>query len=317
MSNRSAIFASALAASLLASANFAAMAQNAAQPADTKTADNCQSAPKGPAPAGSHWYFHLNRATKTKCWYLGEAKNKAATTATAQQQSAPAPDATADAAPPLAQPQPVMRPSVADARAELASPQAAPAPAASADAGQAGATPDAGTPADGNAPSSARWLDATSMARSNGTQHAASRPATPEPTDAQPQATAAAPAAPGAVETPAEKTSSSTEMLLIVMVGALALAGLVSALVFRLTRTRTPPYEIRDEWRAPWDSIRLESTPEMPVRAERPRRLSELPPRHAEPPIGRREATTDPDQADEKNRQITAMLQRLARSATN
>jgi hypothetical protein len=314
MSNRSAIFASALAASLLASANFAAMAQNAAQPADTKTVDNCQSAPKGPAPAGSHWYFHLNRATKTKCWYLGEAKNRAATTETAQQQSAPALDATADAAPPLAQPRPVMRPSVADARAELASPQAAATPAAPADSGQAGATPDAGTPPDGDAPSSARWLDATSMARSNGTQHAASQPAT---ADAQPQATAAAPAAPGAVETPAEKTSSSTEMLLIVMVGALALAGLVSALVFRLTRTRTPPYEIRDEWHAPWDSIRLERTPEIPVRADRPRRLSELPPRRAEPPMGRREIATDPDQADEKNRQITAMLQRLARSATN
>nr|WP_193749363.1 hypothetical protein [Staphylococcus warneri] len=49
------------------------------------------------------------------------------------------------------------------------------------------------------------------------------------------------------------------------MVGALALAGLVSSLVFRLTRTRTPPYEIKDEWQAPWDSLHTEPAPPMAV----------------------------------------------------
>lgn len=62
MSNRSAKFAAALAVSLLAGANFGAVAQNAAAPAatdtaNTKTADACQSAPKGIAPAGSHWFY--------------------------------------------------------------------------------------------------------------------------------------------------------------------------------------------------------------------------------------------------------------------
>lgn len=336
MSNRSAKFATALVASFLAGANFTAVAQNAAQPTNIKpaaqAANNCQSAPKGAAPAGSHWYYHLDRATKTKCWYIGEAKNKAAKTVAAQQQpAAPAPDAdaTADATSPQvqAQPQaqqqpPVMRPSVADAHAELASQAAAsPAPAPTADAGQAAAaTPATGTPAapaDTNAQSSARWLDATSMAGSNGTQRAAAQPAAPDPADAQQQPAATPPAAPATAEAPAEKASSSTQMLLIVMVGALALAGLVSALVFRLTRTRTPPYEIRDEWHAPWDSIRLEGTPEIPVRAERPLRLSDAPPRRAQPAMARREAANDLDHAEEKNRQITAMLQRLARSATN
>ncbi|MFN5715225.1 MAG: hypothetical protein ACK463_11745, partial [Bradyrhizobium sp.] len=77
--------------------------------------------------------------------------------------------------------------------------------------------------------------------------------------------------------------SSSTQMLLIVMVGALALAGLVSALVFRLTRTRTPPYEIKDEWQAPWDSLHTEPAPPMAVVSrDRPLRLSEAAPRRSE-----------------------------------
>lgn len=156
------------------------------------------------------------------------------------------------------------------------------------------------------------------MAGSNGTRHASPQPPAPEQADVpQPSANDAAPAAPAAVETPTEKTSSSTQMLLIVMVGALALAGVVSALVFRLTRTRTPPYEIRDEWRAPWDSICTERSPDMPIRLEPPVRLSDVPPRRAEPPMPRRESARDLDQSEEKNRQITAMLQRLARSATN
>ncbi|MGF6310062.1 chemotaxis protein histidine kinase CheA [Bradyrhizobium sp. i1.8.4] len=344
MSNRSAKFAAALAASILAGANFGAMAQNAANTASTntatsKTADTCLSAPKGTAPAGSHWFYHLDRSTKKQCWYLGEAKNKAAKTATTQQQPpAAAPDtATADAAPPQSQPapQPVMRKSVADAHAEWPSPQAAAAAVASPDAGQASgmaAITDAAAsaaPAGANAQPSevnARWLDASSMAGTNGTRHAADQPTVVAQADATPQQAAAqAPAAPATAE--AEKSSSSsTQMLLIVMIGALALAGLVSALVFRLTRTRTPPYQINDEWRAPWDSLHTEPAPPMSVVSrDRPVRLSEAAPRRsetpvprrAETPVARRETARGPDQTEQDNKQIAAMLQRLARSAAN
>ncbi|MHC2335058.1 hypothetical protein [Bradyrhizobium sp. USDA 4454] len=349
MSNRSAKFAAALAASIVAGANFGAVAENAAAPAvtntaNTKTADTCQSAPKGTAPAGSHWFYHLDRSTQKKCWYLGDAKNKVvAKTATAQQQPAAAPDtATADAAPPPSQPapaaqpapQPAMRKSVANAHAEWPSQQAA--PVASPDAGQAGGTPASTDPAASAAPTgangqpsdvNARWLDASSMAGTNGTRHAADQPTVVAQADATPQQAAApAPAAAAAAEAPADKSSSSTQMLLIVMVGALALAGLVSALVFRLTRTRTPPYQIKDEWQAPWDSLHTEPAPPMAVVGrDRPLRLSEAPPRRAETPVPRRaetpaprrEAARDPAQSEQDNRQIAAMLQRLARSAAN
>ncbi len=115
-------------------------------------------------------------------------------------------------------------------------------------------------------------------------------------------------------------------MLLVVMVGALALAGLVSALVFRLTRTRTKPYQISDEWRAPWDSLHTEPAPPMAVVSrDRPLRLSEAAPRRAETPVPRRAETSaprrgtarDPAQTEQDNKQIAAMLQRLARSAAN
>ncbi|OMI03087.1 hypothetical protein BSN85_29240 [Bradyrhizobium brasilense] len=360
MSNRSAKFAAALAASILAGASCSAMAQTAANTANStnNTADTCLAAPKGTAPAGSHWFYHLDRSKK-KCWYLGEAKNEAknkaaktATTSTQQPPAAAAPDTTtADATPPQSQPtpqsqpapqQPAMRRSVADAHAEWPSPQVAAVPAPSADAGQAGGTAatldPAATPTGTNAQPSdvnARWLDASSMAGTNGTRRAADQPTAVAQADTTPQPAAApAPAAPATAEASVEKSPSSTQMLLIVMVGALALAGLVSTLVFRLTRTRTPPYETEDEWQAPWDSLHTEPAPPMAVVSrDRPLRLSEAAPRRAETPVPRRaetpaprraekpaprrETTRDRDQREQDNKQIAAMLQRLARSATN
>jgi len=88
MSNRSAKFVSALVASILAGTNFAAMAQNTAKEdsaketnakeTNAKTADTCLSGPKGALPAGGHWYYRVDRATKRNCWYIGEEKDKSA-----------------------------------------------------------------------------------------------------------------------------------------------------------------------------------------------------------------------------------------------
>ncbi len=33
-------------------------------------ADDCLAEPNSPAPAGSHWYYHLDRANQRKCWYV-------------------------------------------------------------------------------------------------------------------------------------------------------------------------------------------------------------------------------------------------------
>jgi hypothetical protein len=39
-------------------------------PFDLARASDCLAAPNSPAPKGSHWYYHLNRETQQKCWYV-------------------------------------------------------------------------------------------------------------------------------------------------------------------------------------------------------------------------------------------------------
>jgi hypothetical protein len=74
--------------------------------AETAPADNCLSSPKSETPAGSHWYYRVDHATKRNCWYLRREGGSVAQTV--PQRSLPAP------APP-----PAAKPSLADAHAEL------------------------------------------------------------------------------------------------------------------------------------------------------------------------------------------------------
>jgi hypothetical protein len=39
-------------------------------------ADDCLAKPNAAAPDGSHWYYHVDRATGRQCWYLGSAGRK-------------------------------------------------------------------------------------------------------------------------------------------------------------------------------------------------------------------------------------------------
>jgi hypothetical protein len=39
-------------------------------------ADDCLSKPNAPSPQGSHWYYHVDRATHRECWYLGAEGGK-------------------------------------------------------------------------------------------------------------------------------------------------------------------------------------------------------------------------------------------------
>jgi hypothetical protein len=71
------------------------------QPA--RAADDCLTAPnRAPAP-GSHWYYHLDRASDRKCWYLVEPppQSPSAQTPIAQ---APQPPLAPEPTPPPAQP---------------------------------------------------------------------------------------------------------------------------------------------------------------------------------------------------------------------
>jgi hypothetical protein len=52
-------------------------------PFDVARASDCLTAPNSPAPKGSHWYYHLNRASQRKCWYM-RSSEKPPREATAQ-----------------------------------------------------------------------------------------------------------------------------------------------------------------------------------------------------------------------------------------
>jgi hypothetical protein len=315
MSNRSAKFVAALFASILAGANLTFATDSRAQAA----ADNCLTAPKDKTPAGSHWYYRLERGTKRQCWYLRDENDKSARAAPQDSSTDNAPDSAAaePAAPP---PRPAVRKSVANAHAELTSAQqpVEQAPAAvpeSKTVGMAPATPFQNSPAatfpNATAPSSTvatRWPDSSEVNSSNTFRTAAAEPpeAAPETNQAATQP-APAPVTLAAADSSMAKQSASMQMLFLVMAGALAAAGIIASLVFRFgrARARARHREIRRDRRAIWDSIHRERpSPSM------------LPDEDA--PMWRRdEAHDDPRAPDDPERRVTEMLSRLARSAQN
>jgi hypothetical protein len=318
MSNRSAISVAALFASILTAASFTSATDVRAQAA----ADNCLTAPKDKTPAGSHWYYRLERGTKRQCWYLRDENDKSARAAP---QDASADDATesaaADPAPPPPPPRPVVRKSVANAHAELTSAQQrveqepTPVPE-SRTVGMAVAPVFQNSPAvnvpDTTMPSSTvatRWPDSSGMSSSGTFRTAAAEPqaAAPENIQATLQpAPATAPVAPAAADSPTAKQTASMQMLFLVMAGALALAGIIASLIYRVGRMRARKryLKIRRDRRAIWDSIHRERpSPSM------------LPDEEA--PMWRRDEPHDPRAPDDPQRRVTEMLSRLARSAQN
>ena len=265
MGNRTAKFISALAGSIIAGAPLAAVSQNApsapsaASTENTATAD-CLASPKGAAPQGQHWFFRVERVTKRQCWYLRAEGAKAT-------QSAQATADTPNAAPTAPH-------SVQNAHAEYIAAQTGPAasPPAPAATQPASSAPNA-NPAQ---PAVAtRWPDAAPA--SPAPQPSAAPATAPAAASVQPSAKPAASPAPvtlAAADAPADKPTGSVQMLLLVIGGALALAGLLASVIYRFAgrRARARAADRRVNWdhrqddhdgRAPWHA---EPTP----RVERP-----------------------------------------------
>ncbi|MFK4508026.1 hypothetical protein LPJ38_22445 [Bradyrhizobium daqingense] len=281
MGNRTAKFVSVLVGSIIAGAPLAAVSQNApTAPATSSTANaaaDCLASPKGVAPQGQHWYYRLERSTKQKCWYLRAAGSKAAQTAQAT------PDAQAAQETDSASPQ-----SVKNARAELVAPRSGAAPAA------ASAPPLAQqqTPAPINETAqqpavATPWPDATAAATSPAPQPAEAAPS-PQPAPAvvaaaaQPGAKPAkspAPVALAAADGSADRPHGSLPMLLLVIGGALALAGVLASLIYRFAGARVrvqsaDRHGYWDDWeahdqeanRAPWlGAMAADAQPPQPV----------------------------------------------------
>ncbi|MBR1154856.1 hypothetical protein [Bradyrhizobium sp. JYMT SZCCT0428] len=346
MSHRSAKFISAIFAGILAGTSFAAVAQDAAKQDaakenSAKTADTCLKGPKGPLPAGGHWYYRVDHATKRNCWYIGEAKNKTARAAPKESSSTPAASdsASAEAANAVSPQQSInSRKSIANARAELTTPQARvedliepqstdAVPVSRIANSQIAAAPDSQPPSS----VASRWPEPSGVSPSSGPRLAAAEPSqipqtqslqtqnlqTPSlqtqnlqtqtlqanPTAAPPPAIP--PVALAAADASQDRRSASMQMLLLVMAGALALAGITASLVYRFGRAQAIPLEARGDRRAIWDSIPTERTSPSMFPEETPIWRSNTP----------RDVPRDPRAADDPERRVTEMLARLARSA--
>ena len=112
---------------------------------DGARADTCLAAPKTAAPSGQHWYYHLDRATRHKCWYLhaavqlhhhGLIRHHAAEAA-ADAEPAGEPQTAAESEPQTAAAPAAMT----DPPAQPVAPPTAPAPALDSAAGDAASAP--------------------------------------------------------------------------------------------------------------------------------------------------------------------------------
>jgi hypothetical protein len=184
-------------------------------------ADTCRSAPKDNSPEGSHWYYRTDRNTNRKCWYLREESDKVSQS---EKQS--------DAAKPKSKP--VATRSLANALAETPMPHLA----ADGDTGAANTPADSTEQSAGPAADSAqetivatRWpYPANSTAPVAEQQAAVSpQPAAPDSVTEAPNPQQA-PSARAAAHL-SEKPTGSIPTLLLVILGALALAGLTGSIV--------------------------------------------------------------------------------------
>lgn len=220
MPNRTAKFVSAIFASVLAVAALT-ISHGAA-----RAADDCLSAPNGETPQGSHWHYRIDRVTKSQCWYLREEGEKLSQTAPPNSSRAAKPIAPTAEAP--------LQRSVVDARAALP-------PQTRIESVKRKHSPIAAIPAD------------TAVTEDNGVTP---QPAAELAANVQSTVEAAPPTEVAAVP-PAGADSSrgrpaTVPMLLGVMTGALALAGITASVVFRFGGSRRPARRVRRDkiWEA-------------------------------------------------------------------
>jgi hypothetical protein len=309
MPSRTAKFMSVIFASFLASSPLTTTSSSAAGAA----ADDCLSAPKGETPAGRHWYYRIDRPGNRHCWYLREERDKQAQSAPPN--SSPAnstPSNSSAAATPISpKPEPAMRRSVSDAHAELSTQWPvdqpnrlnAPSPAPSADAPVAtqSAEPQRSIVA-------SRWPGSSAA-------DPVIDPAPAQPTQDDPVTTAdASPQAPppppvlaasqyAAADLSSETPAYSLQMELVALTAALALAGVVASIIFKLGSARRPAKSrVRERRGGIWeqtddDSIVLSAPPRAEARAHR----------HG--------FARDLDRPDDPNERIAEFLSKLSKRA--
>jgi hypothetical protein len=272
-------------------------------------ADNCLASPKKEAPQGSHWYYRIEHPSNRHCWYL---RGEQAASSNASASNTSASNAPASAKPPSPSTANAMPGSVANARAELISPQTRGDSDADIVTGQVPVAATGPVADVGNSPPAqdanmlrsvvaSRWPDklaantpaASAPAPDNSNASAPSNAVAP-----QPSAAAVVPLT--VADTPPAKQSSSTQMLIIAIVGALSVAGLAASAVGFGGWRKGRPRAIEGERHDIWETTPNEGSRSLPF------------PAASRPPIGLPKELHEADDPDDK---IAEMLVRLARSA--
>jgi hypothetical protein len=232
MSDRTAKFASALFAIGFAGACLATVSSGTA-----RAAEECLAAPKGASPEGSHWFYRIDHATKRHCWYLGQRDKHAQTAARStrsEKSTATKPTESSTSR------------SIANARAELPASTSidqrnqddAPTLAAAQPTTVAETTRTAVAGSEGQGSIvAARWPEFPPASVPSSPPPAMARLAANLASDAAVVSAPAVATVPlAAADTPRE--AGSVVMLLAVITGALALAGVIASVVFKFGGVR-------------------------------------------------------------------------------
>jgi hypothetical protein len=227
--------------------------------APLQAADECLSRPKGVAPAGSHWYYRVDRAAKRNCWYMAAEGRQ---TKSAKSLATPASPRTEAS----------LQPSVANARAEAAPADIALSSGAAAESARF-AMPankqDANLQAADNVQGAvaSRWLDQESPSAIKTPAPQSNAPSA-NPSSPAPLPPVAAAAAPTPAVTPDRRSPSAQTgipRLFFVIIGALAAAAIFGCIIFKYaSRVRKSRHNVRLDQRAPWDSIDFGATIKSP-----------------------------------------------------
>jgi hypothetical protein len=325
MSNRAARIASVIFASVLAGAAITTISHLAANAAEA-----CRTEPGDQTPDGKHWRYRIEHPGNRQCWYLRDIGGRPPQGGSAQQSD--------KAVEPRAE-SPAPQRSLADAHAEYPWPQPRIEQNNPANIPQ---RPQA-TPADAaNAPAEPRpnVLESTTRGSLIGTRWpdpsaanpaVGSQAATPETVaEAQPNqqttpAQAAAPAALATADAAPVKPTGSLQTLLLVVAGALALAGLTASAIFRLSRRRSARPAARGRRRVVWETA--DGARPSAARRSPPQTPPNMPPWGDPDQFARRPGiapgfheSRDHNESgdnDERLDKISEMLERMSKQPTN
>jgi hypothetical protein len=284
MSSRVAEFAFAVFAAILTGLPITAVLVTALH-VKADAAEGCRAEPGDQTPEGKHWYYRIEHPSNRQCWYLRDLGGKPAQAGLADQQ--PAEKAVA----PQAETPPQR--SLVDAHAELPWPQ----PRIEQDA-TAGAPQQPQAMPAANAPAAQRpnVLESTTRGSLMGTRwpDPSGANSTPSPQPAPSEVVADAqqpdqatppvqPTAPAAAADPIPaKPIGSLRTLLMVVAGALALAGLTGSVIFRFGARRPARSRLQGRRRVIWDAVdstRQSSRQPLPPRPSPPRMQPKMPPK--------------------------------------